>query len=105
MSENLVSSRTPNWIPLPSFGIDKKKPIVEVDEKDFFTKGEVVFFYERQGIGRVKNRRGEFVDFDVSQVDFVGQKNSSEFITDGSPVGYDISITSHGLKISKMKIY
>lgn len=81
-------------IPLP--------PMVEVD--DLFPKGRIAKFFPHQGYGFITDRNGKQVYFNLNEIDFVGPKSKDDIQT-GIPIGYDVSHTSHGLHVKKIKIY
>lgn len=101
-----VEARPPNWLPLPGgekTGIAASVP--QVDENDLFPKGEVLSFYPNQGMGFVRSKGGKTLSFSVKEIDLIGPKNSARYITAGSRVGFDYSHTSHGLRITRLKVY
>ena len=105
-AQTLIESRPPNWLPLP--GGRREAPgeaMPAVDENDLFPKGKVEAFYPRQGLGSVVNDRGESLPFRIAEIDLVGPKGQSRYLSAGARVGYDISHTSHGRRISRIKIY
>ncbi|PIR17773.1 MAG: hypothetical protein COV46_02690 [Deltaproteobacteria bacterium CG11_big_fil_rev_8_21_14_0_20_49_13] len=77
-------------------------PMVEVD--DLFPKGRIVRFFPHQGYGFITDRNGKQVYFNLNEIDFVGSKSKDD-IKIGIPIGYDVSHTSHGLHVKKIKIY
>lgn len=98
-----VAARAPNWLPLPGAEIDLAPQVV--DENDLFPKGFVTSYYPQQGLGLVKNDRGEEISFSLAEVDLIGPKGHRKFLSEGCRVGYDISCTSHGPRVSKIKVY
>ena len=79
------------------------KPVI-VDVDDNFTKGQVVRYFQHQGYGFILDQNGRELYFKLSELDFVGE-NKKEALKSGSPVGFDVSITSRGLHVKKLKIY
>lgn len=79
-------------------------PPVTVDMNDNFPKGKVAKYFTHQGYGFIIDRNGREVYFNISEIDFAGTKGKED-IRIGSPVGYDLSHTSHGLHVKKLKIY
>lgn len=98
-----VVARAPNWLPLPGEILGAAEPTV--DENDLFPKGNVTSLYAHQGYGLIKNDRGEEISFSLAEVSLVGPKGHRRYLAEGCRVGYDVSWTSHGLHVSKMKIY
>lgn len=97
--------RPPNWLPLPGERITGGESAPHVDEDDVFPKAEVLTFYPRQGVGTLKTDRGETFDFSLANIELVGPKGHMRYLDAGARVGYDVSWTSHGLKINRLKIY
>lgn len=81
-------------------------PIIEqqIDENDMFPKGKVSKFFPYQGYGYIITRSGKEIYFNFEEADMVGPKGQADLQT-GCVVGYDMSYTSHGLRVKKMKIY
>jgi cold shock CspA family protein len=52
----------------------------------------------------VKNKHGKDVYFNLDEVRFIGEKDHRQ-LQEGIEVGYDVGWTSHGLHITKIKIY
>lgn len=77
-------------------------PMPEID--DFFPKGRIARYFPHQGYGFITDKNGKNVYFNLNEIDFVGEK-TKDAIKTGLPVGYDVSHTSHGLHVKKMKIY
>lgn len=100
-----VKKRPPNWLPV--FSPLRKEEIGEmtVSEKDLFPKGVVVKFFENQDYGFIKDQHGHDIYFHLNELDFIGPKNNRSFIKVGNKVGYDLSWTSHGLHVRRLKIY
>lgn len=96
-----IQSRPRNWLPPPS--LLEAAPVV--DEDDLFPKGTVVDFYPKQGIGRIKTDRNGVLEFSLGQVELIGEKARALNIAAGARIGFDVSWTSKGLKISKIKVY
>lgn len=100
-----VVARQPNWLPLPG-QMEVSRCLESVpDQHDLFPKGEVVSFYSNQAVGVVRTEHGSEIEFHVSDIDLVGPKNSPSFLATGVKVGFDYSHTSHGLRITRLKIY
>lgn len=122
----MIHAIEPNTLPLPAGALlakDKKSlpanvqqqemapiketpvlPPVVVDMNDNFPKGKISKFYQHQGYGFIQSAKGKEIYFSLSEVDFAGVKGKEAIIV-GTPIGYDVSHTSHGLHVKKMKIY
>lgn len=99
-----VHRRPLNWLPI----LKRFKEALEeihVSQEDLFPKGEVVKFFPNQEYGFIRDQHGRDVYFHLGEIDFVGPKNSEQYIKAGAKVGYDLSWTSHGQHVRKLKIY
>ena len=72
--------------------------------EDKFSRGRIVKYFPQSHYGFIKNKRGKDVYFNVDEIRFVGEKGR-EALKEGIEVGYDVGWTSHGLHISRVKIY
>jgi hypothetical protein len=96
-------ARPPNWLPLPL----AEEPLVRrrevtVDEGDLFRKGDVSAYYVQQRRGFIRNERGSLIPFLLDEITLLGDARDLEA---GLRVGYDVSRTSHGARVTRMKIY
>lgn len=99
-----VQKRGPNWLPVSSpLKIEVEEIIVSED--DLFPKGEVAKFFSNQDYGFIKDQHGRDVYFHLGELDLVGPKGSKAYIKVGAKVGYDLSWTSHGQHVRRLKIY
>lgn len=96
-----------NQMPLPesAVAVVLADSAVTVDENDLFSKGVVTKYFQNQSYGFVRDHLGRELFFHVDEMDFCGAKSSKKFLAVGARVGYDISRTSHGLRIKRIKIY
>lgn len=99
-----VSKRPPNWVPVVKMAPPESEEIV-VSQEDRFPKGEVVKFFEHQDYGFIRDQHGRDIYFHLNEIDFVGPKNSKTFVKVGSKIGYDLSWTSKGQHVRRIKIY
>lgn len=97
-----VEARKPNWLPIPGVITAGEKRSALVDENDFFRKGEVVSYQPMQRHGVIENEQGERVPFDLHQIDVLGD---AAYIEAGVRVGYDVSRTSSGNRVTCLKVY
>jgi cold shock CspA family protein len=97
-------------VPAPSADQSAPMPLpqvmenITVDENDNFPKGRVSKYFPYQGYGFIIDKNGKEVYFSIAELDLVGVKGK-EALRAGYPVGYDVSRTSHGLHVKKLKIY
>lgn len=104
IQKDLVKKRRSNWLPIPR-PLQIAPEEIKVSEDDLFPKGEVVKFFPGQDYGFIKDQHGRDIYFHLSELDFVGPKNSRSHIKVGAKIGYDLSWTSHGQHVRKIKIY
>lgn len=101
----MLAPRQPNWLPLPwvrkSHG--SQEPVVS--QEDLFPKGEIVKFFPQQEYGFIHDQHGRDVYFHLNELDLVGPKGKKEYIRVGTKIGYDLSWTSHGMHVRRLKIY
>ncbi|MFH1830835.1 MAG: hypothetical protein ABH871_08700 [Pseudomonadota bacterium] len=97
-----VEQRPVNWLPIPGLSGAKEKREVKVDENDFFRKGEIASYYPGQGSGVIATDKGERLPFDLRGINMIGDLKD---IDAGIRVGYDVSRTSGGYKITCIKVY
>lgn len=97
--------RPENWLPQSYRSKVEKEIKYEVDENDMFSKGEISRYFPYQEYGYVKDCNGKDIVFKLDEIDLVGERGYKENITIGSKVGYDLSVTSSGVRVSKLKIY
>jgi cold shock CspA family protein len=74
----------------------------EILEK--FPRGQISKFFPQSRYGFIKDRQGRDIYFNLDEVRFVGDKGPQD-IHEGAEVGYDLSWTSRGEHVIKMKIY
>lgn len=90
-----------NWLPLP-----EKFAVFETElPHDHFLKGEVIEYFPRQGIGRVKAFSGLEYAFALPELELIGAKAHASYLKLGSKVGFDVSQSSQHLRIKRLKIY
>lgn len=100
----MLEKRAPNW--LPNFGpLGKKVLEPQVSVEDFFPKGEIVKFFPQQEYGFIRDQHGRDIYFHLGELDLVGPKSRKGFLKVGAKIGYDVSWTSHGLHVKRLKVY
>lgn len=106
-AEAQYTVRPANWLPLPGVTEARHEAVLaqRVDEHDNYSKATVEEFYPRQGRGVVALDDGTRITFDVHSVTFVGEKAHPSYIQQGARVGYDVGVTSNGLRICALKVY
>ena len=86
---------------MPGIATVIKKP---ESEASLFSVGEVTKFMPHLGTGFIKIKNGEEVYFSMSSIEVLPEKTDSKIST-GIKVGYDVAMTSNGLRISKIRIF
>jgi len=104
IQKELVKKRFPNWLPIPR-SLKAASQAIVVSEDDLFPKGEVVKFFQGQDYGFIKDQHGRDIYFHLSELTLVGPKKSREHIKVGAKIGYDLSWTSKGEHVRRLKIY
>jgi len=97
-----LKARQANWLPIP-FRIGKWTP--DADEADLFPKGRIARFYPMQGAGEIETDAGATLSFALTEAEIVGPKGDRKHIRPGCRVGYDVSMTSKGLRPCRIKVY
>ncbi len=97
-----IEARPTNWLPVPGEEDKEERRVALVDEHDLFSKGDIDSYYPKQGRGLIRGHRGESISFNVKDVLVIGDTQN---IKSGARVGYDASHTSHGMKITRLKVY
>lgn len=77
---------------------------MEEEHPDKFPRGRISRFFPKSRYGFIKDRNGRDVYFNLDEVRFVGDKDQRD-IQEGAEVGYDLSWTSRGEHVIRMKIY
>jgi len=72
------------------------------DMKLRYPEGEITNYFPEKGYGFITNDRGEKIFFFLPEVDTMGCRTDD--IRKGIRVGYDVSLTAKGRRISRMKI-
>ena len=99
--QSRVEERSPNWLPIPGV-VGHERREAQVDENDFFRKAEIIAFYPKQRHGMLQNEGGERISFDLRNLCVVGD---ASYLDVGIRVGYDVSRTSNGNRITCLKVY
>lgn len=72
--------------------------------QDRFPRGRIIKYFPQGGYGFVKDAHGRDIYFHVDEVRLLGGKKKSD-IKEGLEVGYDLTVTSRGFHITRLKIY
>lgn len=123
MARRTVQKMAPNTLPLPfmaQFEGGKQpestenqeraiahEPLIipdSIDMNDRFPKGRIVKYFKEQRYGFIHDQTGREIFFSLEEMDIVDHR-SREDIRVGTIIGYDLSRTSRGLRVKRMKIY
>lgn len=77
----------------------------EQSEKDFFYHGTIIRLSPKKKFGIVRTSSGKDLPFSFELVELLGPVTSPRGLREGLVVGYDMSWTSRGLKVTKIKTY
>ena len=77
---------------------------MENENPEKFPRGRISRFFPKSRYGFIKDRNGRDVYFNLDEVRFLGDKDQRD-IQEGAEVGYDLSWTSRGEHVIRMKIY
>lgn len=77
---------------------------MEEESLEKFPRGQIAKFFPKLRYGFIKDCNGRDVYFNLDELRFVGEKDQRD-ICEGAEVGYDLSWTSRGEHVIKMKIY
>jgi hypothetical protein len=70
-----------------------------------FYRGTVQKLYRGAERGVIRAASGRDIPFTFAQVTMVGPHQRFEDLREGLDVGYDVSWTSHGLRVSVIRIF
>ncbi|MBN1282452.1 MAG: hypothetical protein JXA24_01595 [Proteobacteria bacterium] len=97
-----VKERPANWLPLPGEGDEPAVHQAMVDENDLFAKATVVSYHSLQGEGTLRTPKGDLLPFNIAQGAVAGDPR---YLKPGTTVGFDASVTSHGMRVIALKVY
>jgi hypothetical protein len=103
MEMKQIKERFQNWLPLPQVFECLDSP--EVSEEDMFPKGEVVEYYEKQGIGTISAVSGKKFPFSLDVTELIGPKGQAKYLRAGGRVGYDVARSGNSCRVVRMKVY
>lgn len=72
---------------------------------DNFRHGKILKFFAQGNYGFVKDEQGDEIYFHLDEVRFVGPNKDRSFFKEGTPVGFDVGLTSRGIRVTRLKIY
>ena len=72
---------------------------------DNFRHGRIAKFFPQGSYGFVRDEKGKEVYFHLDEIRVVGEKRDRALFREGTEVGFDIGLTSRGLRVTRLKIY
>ena len=84
---------------------DETPAVSEPALSDNFRKATIIKFFPQASYGFVKDLNGKEIYFHLDELRFVGEKKDRSFVLEGASVGVDVSLTSRGLRVIRLKIY
>lgn len=74
------------------------------DTENKFRPAKVIKFLPNAGYGFVRDNNGKEIYFHYDEIRFVGKKLDRSAIREGLEVGIDISLTSRGARVTRLKV-
>ena len=81
-----------------------ERPIEERPVAERFYRGHILRLSAGRQTGVVRSASGKDIPFTFAFVEMLGERQRFEDLHIGTAVGYDVSWTSHGLRVSVMRI-
>lgn len=72
---------------------------------DNYRHGRISKFFPQGSYGFVRDERGKEVYFHLDEIRIVGEKRDRSYFKEGTEVGFDVGLTSRGVRITQLKIY
>lgn len=73
--------------------------------ENLFYQGIILRLYPGRKRGVIRTGNGREVPFSFATVDLLGDDQRFDQLYEGMPVGFDLTRTSEGLRITKIKVY
>ncbi len=73
--------------------------------EELFYQGVILRLYPGRKCGVIRTGNGREVPFSFATVDLLGDDQRFDRLYEGMPVGFDLTRTSEGLRITKIKVY
>lgn len=72
---------------------------------DKFRHGRIVKFFSQGKYGFIRDEQGREVYFHLDEIRMLGEKRDRTFVFEGQAVGFDVGLSSRGLRVTHMKVY
>lgn len=94
-----IEGEAPSVLPMEGA---TRAPIIERADK--FRQARITKFFPQSGYGFVKDQKGHEIYFHLDELRFVGPKQARSHVVEGASVGIDVSRTSRGMRVIRLKI-
>jgi len=84
---------------------DQPQDTKDTKEQDLFHHGVISKLFPSNNMGIVRTESGREIPFSFQIVILVGNIKNPMELKEGQQVGYDLSWTSDGLRVTKIKTY
>jgi len=72
---------------------------------DKFRHGRIQKFFPQGNYGFVRDEKGKEIYFHLDEIRIVGERRDRSFVREGTPVGFDVGLTSRGARVTRLKFY
>lgn len=72
---------------------------------DSFRHGKISKFFPQGSYGFVRDGQGKEIYFHLDEIRILGEKRERSCFKEGVEVGFDVGLTSRGLRVTHLKIY
>ncbi len=72
---------------------------------DNFRHGKILKFFPQGRYGFVRDEKGHEVYFHLDEIRLLGGRRNRSDLKEGTDVGFDVGLTSRGLRITRLKVY
>ncbi len=72
---------------------------------DNFRHGKISKFFPQGSYGFVRDEKGKEIYFHLDEIRILGEKRTRSCFKEGNDVGFDVGLTSRGLRVTRLKLY
>jgi hypothetical protein len=94
----------PPWYTDPVAADELERPLEERSPEERFYCGHILRLSPGRQSGVVRSASGKDIPFTFAFVEMLGERRRFEELHVGTRIGYDVSWTSRGLRVSVMRI-
>ncbi|MBI2068388.1 MAG: cold shock domain-containing protein [Deltaproteobacteria bacterium] len=73
--------------------------------QDNFRHGKITKYFPQGGYGFVRDEGGKEVYFHLDEIRLLGEKKDRSLFREGVEIGFDVGLTSRGLRVTRMRLY